>query len=635
MAEFRGNIGTKILESETDRKQTQVDWDLSIEFLAGNQWMRYDRRLRDFLSVNNGQDGKVTINLILNIYRNMLSRLAIAYPSIAAMPSSPSTEDILKAKASETALRYYWAEDDVKETIEKSLEWLLTTGTTAIHTFYDSGEKRVRTVAHSPYDLVFEPKINCPDEAQWVAIRTFHTKTALKEAFPDVSEFIEKAPETQYDASTWGDHKPGNRLELYEVYWRDGRHAFVLNNKYLFKEKVDMPVFPIQVIRYTKVPGQLWGLGLIRPLLELQAYYNKARTQMLMNVELMGNPKWIVPKNSGIPKGAFTNRPGEVIYYNIAGGPPQQLQAAPLPGYVMDNVQRIHSEMGDVAGVHSVSLGRRAVGISSGKAIDALSERDMSQLQITQSEIERGVRQMAKCVLAQMKKFYKENKFMRMMDGTGKVVFHELKTMDLVENPEVFLEAGSLFRYESGDRDAKIVELLQMGLIDKGDALKELSFRTGNSYITEKMQSMAHAQDIVERAAKGFEVEILRTDDLPVFKDVFHKYMQSDAFYDLPMERQEYITEVLISIETFGMPDEAFQQAAMTRKVFPRQSPPGQVAEQAPGMLASSDSMMAQEQMAREQLSTVSDKNTVDLAQARQAKGSEALMSPQKYGGTL
>ncbi|MAZ72645.1 MAG: hypothetical protein CMC70_05820 [Flavobacteriaceae bacterium] len=419
------------------------------------------------------------------------------------------------------------------------------------------------------------------------------------------------------------------------MYWRDGRHAFVLNNKYLFKEKVDMPVFPIQVIRYTKVPGQLWGLGLIRPLLELQAYYNKARTQMLMNVELMGNPKWIVPKNSGIPKGAFTNRPGEVIYYNIAGGPPQQLQAAPLPGYVMDNVQRIHSEMGDVAGVHSVSLGRRAVGISSGKAIDALSERDMSQLQITQSEIERGVRQMAKCVLAQMKKFYKENKFMRMMDGTGKVVFHELKTMDLVENPEVFLEAGSLFRYESGDRDAKIVELLQMGLIDKGDALKELSFRTGNSYITEKMQSMAHAQDIVERAAKGFEVEILRTDDLPVFKDVFHKYMQSDAFYDLPMERQEYITEVLISIETFGMPDEAFQQAAMTRKVFPRQSPPGQVAEQAPGMLAASDSMMAQEQMAREQLSTVSDKNTVDLAQARQAKGSEALMSPQKYGGTL
>jgi hypothetical protein len=635
MAEFPPNIGAKILEGENDRKKIQVDWDLSIEFLSGNQWMRYDRRIRDFLSVNNGQDARVTINLILNIYRNMLSRLAIAYPSIAAMPASPSTEDILKAKASETALRYYWAEDDVKETIEKGLEWLLTTGTTILHTYYDSGEQCVRTVAHSPYDVVFEPKVNCPNEAQWVAIRTFHTKKALQKAFPDVSKFIAEAPETQYDASVWGDHKPGNRLELYEIYWRDGRHAFVLNNKYLFKEETKSKIFPIQVIRYTKIPGQLWGLGLLRPLLELQAYYNKARTQMLLNVELMGNPKWIVPKNSGIPKGAFTNRPGEVIYYNIAGGPPQQLQAAPLPGYVMDNVQRIHSEMGDVAGVHSVSLGRRAVGISSGKAIDALSERDMSQLQITQSEIERAVRQMARCVLGQMKTYYKENKFMRMMDGTGRVVFHELKTTDLMENPEVFLEAGSLFRHESGDRDAKVVELLQMGLIDKEDALKELSFRTGNSYITEKMQAMAHAQDILERASKGYEVEILRTDDLAVFKDVFHKFMQSEAFYEMDLERQEYITEVLISIETFGMGDEAFQQAAMTRKVFPRQSPPSQVEDQAPGMLAASDSPMAQEQMAREQLSTAADKSTVDLAQARQAKGAEALMSPQKYGGAL
>lgn len=635
MTKFPDNMGSKILESENDRKKEQVDWDLSIEFLSGNQWMRYDRRIKDFLSVGNGQDSRVTINLILNIYRNMLSRLTIAYPSIAAMPASPSTEDILKAKSSETALRYYWAEDDVKETIEKALEWLLTTGTTALHTFYDSGEKRVRTVAHSPYDLVFEPKVNCPNEAQWVAIRTFHTKEALKETFKDYTQFIDKAPETQYDASVWGDHKPGNRLELYEIYWRDGRHAFVLNGKYLFKEHRKQRMFPIQVIRYTKIPGQLWGLGLLRPLLELQAYYNKARTQMLMNVELMGNPKWIVPKNAGIPKGSFTNRPGEVIYYNIAGGPPTQMQAAPLPGYVMDNVQRIHSEMGDVAGIHSVSLGRRAVGISSGKAIQALSERDMSQLQITQSEIERGVRQMAKCVLLNMKQFYKENKFMRMMDDTGRVIFHELKSIDLVEDPEVFLEAGSLFRHESGDRDAKIVQLLEMGLIDKEDALKEMSFRTGNSYVTEKMQSMAHAQDIVERAAKGFEVEILRTDDLPVFKDVFHRYMQSEAFYELPLERQEYITEVLISVETFGMPSEAFQQAAMMRKVFPRQSPPGQVGEEAPGMLASSDSMMAQDQMAREQMSTAQAAGAVDLSQARQAKGAEALMSPQKFGGTL
>jgi hypothetical protein len=40
----------------------------------------------------------------------------------------------------------------------------------------------------------------------------------------------------------------------------------------------------------------------------------------------------------------------------------------------------LQSEMQDVASIHAVSLGKRAVGLTSGKAINALAENDMSQL---------------------------------------------------------------------------------------------------------------------------------------------------------------------------------------------------------------------------------------------------------------
>ena len=637
MEKFPANIGRLIQQSEQDRRQEQVDWDLCIHFLSGNQWLRYDRKVKDFLvqGQGGGQDSQVTVNLILNMYRSILSRLAIAYPSIAVMPATPSTEDILKAKSSETALRYYWSSADIRKTVETAIEWLLISGTTALHTYYDGEKEEVKTVAHSPYDVVFEPKVIDPEESQWIGIKTYHTKEALKEAYPKYSSFIDESPQTQYDTSLWGDHKPGNRVELYEIYWRDGRHAIMLNNKYVYKEDNFGDVFPIQIIRYTKIPTQLWGLGLIRPLLELQAYYNKARTQMLMNVELMGNPKWIVPKNSGVPKGSFTNRPGEVIYYNIAGGAPTQMQPAPLPGYVLDNIQRIHSEMGDVAGIHSVSLGRRAVGISSGKAIQALSERDMSQLQISQSNIERGVRDMAQCVLSQMKKHYSKSKWMRMMDDVGRVIFHEIKSENLVNSPEIFLEAGSLFRHEAQDRDAKIMELMQMGLIDKEDALKEMSFRTSNSNVTEKIQSMSHAQELLMRATEGYEIYVYRYDDLEAFKEVFSKFMQTEKFYQLSRDKQDYISDVLVSIETFGQGEEAYQQLSTMNTVFPRAVPPSQSDEQFAGNLAAAQSNLARDQMTREQIDISESASSVNQAKARMAKGAEALMTSQKGGGAL
>jgi len=125
--------------------------------------------------------------------------------------------------------------------------------------------------------------------------------------------------------------------------------------------------------------------------------YNRARSQVVHNVELMGNPKWLVPKTAGVSTHAITSKPGEKIYYNAAGGTPQQVAAAPLPSYIADNITRLQAEMGDVAGLHSVSLGKRAVGVTSGKAIQALASHDTSQLQISQAAIEKGAATMARC----------------------------------------------------------------------------------------------------------------------------------------------------------------------------------------------------------------------------------------------
>ena len=634
-----GNLKSEISESKSDRVKEERSWDLSLLFLAGNQWLTYDENLRQYEMTRprRGQQTRVTVNLLLNVYRNILARLAVAYPSIAVLPASPSPEDIVKAKSSEIALQYWWQAQKVKDVVETAIESLLSCGTVALHCFYNPTEKEVELESIKPYDVFFEPKTSSPEESQWIAIRRYHTKEELIEAYPSSRESIELSAEISEGSGegVLSRRVPKDRLEVYEFYWRDGRHSIMLGNEYLFKEeKFPGGVFPIRIIRYTQIPLRLWGIGLIAPLIDLQWYFNKGRSQILQNVELMGNPKWLIPKSAGVSSKAITNVAGEKVYYNMAGGKPEMIAPVPIPSYLIDNLRSLQAEIMDVSGVHSVTMGKRAVGVVSGKAINALAERDLSQLQITQSSIERGVRDIAKCALTLMSHFYTEDKMVSMMDNLGNVIWKQLKGTNLIRNPEVFLEAGSLFRHESGDRDQKVLEMLQLGLIPPEEALKELSFRTGNAQVAEKVMALSHAEDILETVKAGYAVEIFKSDDIGSFKKVFGDFMRTEEYYDLEQERQNYIADIFVSLETAGMPEEAYQQAMIQRKVFPRQQAPNESIMNKVASANVGESPMSDSQAMAEQLKGQQMANAVTDT-SKMAKGAEALMPkvPNTMGG--
>jgi hypothetical protein len=583
---FPASVRGLIDKSMEDKRADQRVWDISLMFLEGRQWLQYDRRVDQYVTTQSSSAGfKVTINLLLNVYRNVLARLALAYPSCAVIPASPSYDDIIKAQSSEMTLKYFWQSQRVKDVLTKGLEWLITTGTVALHPFFDPSDDTVKLEVYGAYDIFFERGVRSPEESSWIALRSFYTRDELREAYPDKQELVDQSPAISQDndsgaTSIDGQSLPPDRIEVYEVYWRDGRHGVATDAGWLYTERYPIDAFPVEIVRYSVIPRRLWGLSLIAPLLDIQLYYNKSRSQLMHNVELMGNPKWVVPKTAGVANSAITSRPGEKIYYNPAGGVPQQIAPAPIPEYVIHNMTRLQSEMGDVAGLHSVSLGKRAVGVTSGKAMETLAAYDTSQLEGTQYYIEQAVAAMAKTALMLMQKYYTEPKMIRMLDDSGRVSFNAIQATNLSEDPEVFIEAGSLFRDEAQDRDAKVMELLQMGLIPPDEALDELSFRTGNSFVSKKVRALAHARDMLEAAKQGAEIEIFQSDDLSAFKEVFSEYVQGSEFYSLPEEAQEYIRDILVAVESAGLPDQVYLQMASDQEVFPRNVQP----QQMPGM---------------------------------------------------
>jgi hypothetical protein len=571
------DIVSKLSDAKNSKSTHEREWDLNQRFLQGQQQITYDRNLQSYTQ-RRGSSNVPTINQLLPIYRTVTSKLSASYPGIVVLPSSPSKDDIIKAQASEAALRYYWKQQKVEVIINKIVEYLLIFGNAGMLSYYDPDKDLICTKAVKPFDIFYDSGLADVEDALWVAIRCYYSKADLIEAYPDFKDKIEKyssgnaGNSSQQNNYANSNYVPPDKVDIYEVYMKDGRFGFLLDDTYLFEGEMPENIFPFQHIKYTDIPNRLWGMSMLSPLIDIQSYYNEARGQILMNVKTMANPKWLIPKNSGVAPNAITSAAGEKIYYSPAGGTPQQVPAAPIPAYVIDNIRQLQAEMMDVAGIHSTTLGKRATGILSGKAIETMTAQDVSALQITQNNIESACAEMAKVILVLMKEFYTEPKMYRMLDNGGRVIWHQIQGTNIVDDPEISIEAGSLFQDKAEDREARTIALFQAGLIDKELALKELTYRTGNGFMVEQLEGMAHARDMLEAVRLGAAIEIFATDDLESFKEVFGEFIRSRDFYELPPERQDYIRDILIAAST-PIGSEGTQQAMDIKKnisVFPR-----------------------------------------------------------------
>ena len=629
-AKFPDGLVGKLKNFENDRKPLELEWDKATLFLEGNQWMDLQARQTDqsWRQLTGKRTDRLVANRLINVYRNFMARLALAFPRATVLPASPSTSDVVKAKTSLAALQYWWQRADFQTIGERMLGDLLSYGTVGLHTYYDPEERHVRCDVISPYDLYFEKGTSDIDESQWIAIRSFHTKSDLKRAYPKFKKQIQEMGFTDVQEYQNAKIQPINRVEIFEVYWRDGRHAIVMGDTYLFKEdKRVTSAIPVHVCKYTTIPRRLWGLGLIVPLIDLQYYYNTARSQILKTFRLMSHPKWVASRASGLQKRSISDMPGEVIYHNAGSPPPSQIAPAPMPSYAFEHIMRLEAEISDTAGAHSVTLGKRAVGVESGIGMQVLAEKDTSQLQHTQLAIEKAVKATFISVLEYMKRYYTEEKMARMMDNLGKVTYKALKSENIAENPEIFIQPGSMFKYGQQERDSRVMQLAQMGLMDPALAMQELSMSTGNAYITKHVQGLSHAQEVLEAAKMGYDIKILPTDDLKAFTEVFEEFTQTEEFYALPEETQDRIIDIVVSIATWGQPIEVYQQQLQQGFVYPRTPP---LPESSPtdllGGLQAPKSPQTQAQASEESLKQMPKAAAKVGAENVLARGAEASM---------
>jgi len=304
----------------------------------------------------------------------------------------------------------------------------------------------------------------------------------------------------------------------------------LLQDQWLFETEWPGKDNPVVVNTYAEIPGKIFGIGLVQPLIDLQRLYNRMQDMIMDMTELMSNPVWLIPTNAGINNADISNAPGTKIRYSPAGKP-ERVAGSAVPQHMYENLRSIDAQMMDVSGVHSNSEGRRSAGDNSGVAIEQLVEKDTSQLAQTKASINRALTMVAKVVLCLMKTYYTEPRMVKIFGSDGPVVWRELSSTDLSENPSIHIEADSLFQDEIANREKKLWNAVQMQAITPQEAYKRSSLRTFDQDRMAKLMEYSHANDLLNAAKSGQDIMIFPQDDLEAIGEVFKNYMRSPEFY--------------------------------------------------------------------------------------------------------
>ena len=306
------NLHKDIQRARSDRLPEVMSWDLCFRQLAGEQNYAFDRVRSKIMPVaaTPGKNSSVT-NQLLQVDRTWRGLMSTATPKFTAVPMTASMDDVTKALATELAAKYLFVTNRVKRILDGNNRWLVGGGNTALHIYFDPEKQTVGIEGISPYDLLFEYGAQTYDETAWIALRHIHRREDLLKAYPDFKESITDCPSLTNDDMRA--KMPSDRVETWEVYYKDGRHFILLGTTqdvFLYKGFTPQNIMPVIPYRCHTIANRIYGQPLLWPLLDLQWQYNRFKNFALDVADAISNPVWVVPFNAGVSPSHLTNEPG-------------------------------------------------------------------------------------------------------------------------------------------------------------------------------------------------------------------------------------------------------------------------------------------------------------------------------------
>jgi len=583
---FLSELNDLYKKSMEERLHHEIQWYKNMSFYLGRQWLVWSKKRQSLvdLAQDPGWRVRMTTNYTINFVQSKVAMLLKNKPIWNVYSMTDDMSDREGAKISQQFLDYFWRHENVNDEVKKMAHHGLIYGSGFLKAFWDVdagpaipdpeteepivlGDVNIKCV--SPFEIFVDPEARSPyiRDLKWlihayrIGVDEFEIKYGLKASAESVEENgIEKQYMNLVKSSGNVEDNPmhGNSEELEEYvtikeYYENpspkhpqGRFILYTSEHLLFAGALPDGKIPISKFDDLFVPDRFWGMSTVEQLMPLQTEYNRTRSQILENRNLMSNPKWIAPRDAIQDLDAISAEPGEIVYYNAIQGiaPPSPMSMPSPPPYVFAQEERILQDMMAVTGISDVSL-RSAppTGVESGRAMALLAEKDETRMAPTVQSWENSLAFIGKCTLQLVKYNYMDERAIRIIgaDNTARLLY--MKGSDLSAPEDIDVTIGQGLGFSRLARIELLLEMFDRGIMqDPNKLLSLLEFGDDKDLYEEQNMDKNNAAMENIQMTQGVQVpDPTIIENHNVHLEVHRKFIKSEDFKMVPPAGQQLL----------------------------------------------------------------------------------------------
>lgn len=501
-----------------DRMNFELQWRLNTNFLYGNQRCDINVRSGTVEQYDLPEDGTESeiYNQIEPLCKTRKANLNKISYAMTVVPRTSELDDAAKAKVSTALLRYKQSVSGFDKFVSKLIDWCELLGSCYVLSWWDvMGGEYVGTFEKaeadgdnicvrkeavysgdvnfgllSPYE-VFPEDLYRQDIADQRSIITEQVMTVDEiydlygvnvdgrgiETYSvcptegaggygycaSVTALASRTAENSEKVITWYE-KPGRR-------YPGGRLIIVIGDKLFHYGELPYDEIPIAACKSDEVSGQFYGRSVIQSLIPLQRAYNGMMNTVHDYAKRLSVSNLMLEEGSVSDYDELMERifePGSPIFYKRGYAKPDFIEPADFPSDIYGQIEKIKNDMEYVAGVSQLMVYGQSNGVTSGTAIQSLTEIDNTRLSTTGENIRSCIMTVAKQWLSVYKRHASGMRVMKLVGGNdaGDVM---VWSGDSINSYDVKFDVENELIYGEEARRQSFFTALNAGLYTSGD----------------------------------------------------------------------------------------------------------------------------------------------------------------------
>jgi hypothetical protein len=588
LANFTGGIQGKFVY--------MTQWMQNINFLAGNQWMRYNPNDKMFeIDPNLGNEERITINRVLSAYRMAVGSLLRDRQIPKILQESIDEQDIDSAKVKTRLLEHVRRTGKFLSTQKEALEWSAICGKGINKKFWDPEQEKIIDEVFPAFEFVTPSNVRKSKKMPWVCHARFETtewvyenygvdispgnkaksksklKTTGNSDLGQYGSFLAAVKHIMNDGSFSGTGVTMNwNNVLIKEFWvfpskkyPDGALIIYVNDELLYADRNPISgkisttkgsvvkigqrqdfYTPFNELDFFDLPFRYWPMGLIEPIIGMQQYYNKFFSDTLENFKYAGMPMLWAEKGS-VDQDSINREPGSVNEYEHGSQVPHEILPQAVEPAMFQVMSQLAQSIGEIVGIHQMGPGGLPPGVHAAAALAIINEQDQIAKMGVTINLEDFISNDAQQTLYLINKFWPNKTKIRYMGEENRWEVIEFdKEKYAIGDEEITIESKQELATDKMTRFDQVMKMMSTAriddptkpLMDVSDGMRILDMQNDMGYITQDSLNWNQAKDENTKLAKAEQVEVLAYENHKIHIQVLMLDMLRVEFKDKPKD---------------------------------------------------------------------------------------------------